>query len=285
VRVAVGDVRLYFDVDGAKLVPAGPWMVERPTVVLLHPGPGFDHTLYKDLVGPLLAEVAQVVYLDLRGHGRSDRCAPERMTIVQLADDLDALCRALEIERPIVYGQGWGAFTAMSYASRYPAQLEKLVLVNPAARIIPARSVAVYDRIAGPEAGDAARRFYDDPTDASFAEYARLCLPHTARERLAAEAVIRASWNPDAVVRWFQGEERTIDLRDDLARVRVPTLVLAGDDDPLMTAAAAEEVVASLPPELVEPHRYPDARHAIIRDAPASHAVLRNFVQRHNEPE
>lgn len=112
-RVAVGDVKLYFDVDGAKLVPVGPWMVERPTVVLLHPGPGFDHTLFKDLVGPLLAEVAQVVYLDLRGHGRSDRCAPEQMTIAQLADDLDALCQALEIQRPVVYGQGWGAFTAM----------------------------------------------------------------------------------------------------------------------------------------------------------------------------
>ena len=54
VRVRVGDVRLYFDVDGAKFVPDGPRMRERPTVILLHPGPGFDHALYKVIAGPQL---------------------------------------------------------------------------------------------------------------------------------------------------------------------------------------------------------------------------------------
>ncbi|MEO5575902.1 MAG: hypothetical protein ABIR67_06235 [Gaiellaceae bacterium] len=42
-RVQVDDVRLFFDVEGTKLVAEGPWMRERETVVLLHPGPGFDH--------------------------------------------------------------------------------------------------------------------------------------------------------------------------------------------------------------------------------------------------
>jgi pimeloyl-ACP methyl ester carboxylesterase len=281
VRVGVGDVSLFIDVDGAKLVPAGPWMRERPTVVLLHPGPGFDHTVYKEFVGPALADVAQVVYVDLRGHGRSDRSPPERLTVAQFADDLDALVRTLEIERPILYGQGWGGLTAMVYACRRPEAVEKLVLVNPAARIDTARSVAVFDRIAGPEAGEAARRFYDEPTAATFAEYARLCFPHMAAEgRLAAEAVVRAEWNPAAAVQWYQGEERLLDLRGELASVRVPTLVLAGEDDPLMTIAAAEEVVASLPTELVEFHRFAHARHAVIRDAPESLALLCDFVGR-----
>jgi pimeloyl-ACP methyl ester carboxylesterase len=281
VRVGVGDVSLFIDVDGAKLVPAGPWMRERPTVMLLHPGPGFDHTVYKEFVGPALADVAQVVYVDLRGHGRSDRSPPERLTVSQFADDLQALVRTLEIERPILYGQGWGGLIAMVYACRRPEALEKLVLVNPAARIDTTRSVAVFDRIAGPEAGEAARRFYDEPTAATFAEYARLCFPHMAAEgRLAAEAVVRAEWNPAVAVQWYQGEERLLDLRAELASVRVPTLVLAGEDDPLMTIAAAEEVVASLPTELVEFHRFARARHAVIRDAPESLALLCEFVGR-----
>jgi pimeloyl-ACP methyl ester carboxylesterase len=281
VRVGVGDARLYVDVDGAKLVPAGPWMRERPTVVLLHPGPGFDHTVYKEFVGPALAEVAQVVYVDLRGHGRSDRSTPDRLTIAQFADDLDVLVQTLGIERPILYGQGWGGFTAMLYAHRRPDGLEKLVLVNPAARIDTARSVAVFDRIAGPDAGEAARRFYEEPTDATFAEYARLCFPHMAAQgRLAAEAVVRAEWNPAAAVQWFQGAERFIDLRSELAGIRVPTLVLAGEDDPLMTIAAAEELVASFPPGVVELHRFPGARHAVIRDSPESVRILCEFVAR-----
>ena len=43
-KVKVDDVELYFDVAGAKRVPDGPTMVDRPTLVLLHGGPGFDHT-------------------------------------------------------------------------------------------------------------------------------------------------------------------------------------------------------------------------------------------------
>jgi pimeloyl-ACP methyl ester carboxylesterase len=281
VRIGVGDVRLFIDVDGAGLVPAGPWMRARPTVLLLHPGPGFDHTVYKEFVGPSLAEVAQVVYVDLRGHGRSDRSSPEQLTIRQFAEDLAALCAALGIERPVVYGQGWGGFTAMLFASRYPERVGKLVLVNPAARIIPARSIAVFDRIAGPEAGEAARRFHEEPTDATFAEYARLCFPHMATQgRLAAEAVVRAEWNPAAAVLWFQGPEREIDLRGELANVAAPTLVLAGEDDPLMTMPATEEVVASLPDALVEFHRFAGARQAVIRDAPESIDVLCEFVAR-----
>ena len=43
-RVLVNGVRLFFDVEGASLVPDGPSMREK--LLLLH-GPGFDHSIYK----------------------------------------------------------------------------------------------------------------------------------------------------------------------------------------------------------------------------------------------
>jgi len=39
-HVRVNGVRLFFDVEGAKLVPDGPVMREKPTLLLLHGGPG-----------------------------------------------------------------------------------------------------------------------------------------------------------------------------------------------------------------------------------------------------
>ena len=43
--VAVNGTRLWFDVDGPGLVPDGPLMRSRPTVVLVHGGPGsWDHS-------------------------------------------------------------------------------------------------------------------------------------------------------------------------------------------------------------------------------------------------
>ena len=63
---------MWFEVDGPALAPNGPAMRERPAVVLLHGGPGsFNHTYFKPEFARL-PEVAQVVYLDLYGHGRSD---------------------------------------------------------------------------------------------------------------------------------------------------------------------------------------------------------------------
>jgi pimeloyl-ACP methyl ester carboxylesterase len=89
--VSVGDVRLFVDVDGAKLVPDGMTMRERPTVVLLHGGPGFDHTPFKAAYASL-AEIAQVVYYDHRGNGRSEHGPRERWNLDQWADDLRTMC-------------------------------------------------------------------------------------------------------------------------------------------------------------------------------------------------
>ncbi|TMK76532.1 MAG: hypothetical protein E6G45_12990 [Actinobacteria bacterium] len=71
-QIDLNGTRLWFDVDGPALVPDGNEMRQRPTVVLVHGGPGArDHSYFKPDFAPLV-EHAQVVYLDLRGHGRSN---------------------------------------------------------------------------------------------------------------------------------------------------------------------------------------------------------------------
>ena len=53
-QLEVNGTRLWFDVDGPALVPDGPAMRERPTVVLLHGGPGsYDHSYFKPDFAPL----------------------------------------------------------------------------------------------------------------------------------------------------------------------------------------------------------------------------------------
>jgi proline iminopeptidase len=64
-HVHVGDVKLFFDVEGAKLVADGPAMREHPTLLLLHGGPGFDHSSFKPAFSQL-ADIAQVKPRPLR---------------------------------------------------------------------------------------------------------------------------------------------------------------------------------------------------------------------------
>jgi pimeloyl-ACP methyl ester carboxylesterase len=147
-RVQVGDGRLFFDVDGAKLVPDGTTMRERPTLLLLHGGPGFDHSSYKPNLSAL-TDSAQLIYLDHRSNGRSDRTGPERWTLPHWGDDVRDFCDALEIEKPVVMGTSFGGFVAMAYATRHPDHPGQLSCAPLASKWRPERVLEAFERIGG----------------------------------------------------------------------------------------------------------------------------------------
>src|SRR4029453_17651120 len=119
-EIAVNGTRLWFDVDGAALVPDGPVMRRRPTVVLVHGGPpSYDHSYFKPAFARL-TRVAQVVYLDLRDHGRSPRRAPAAWSCEVCGNDIRAFCDVLGIARPIVLGDSMGGMVVVLYGARHP---------------------------------------------------------------------------------------------------------------------------------------------------------------------
>src|SRR5436305_12754623 len=65
-RVQIGDVQLFFDVDGSKLRPDRSSTRELPTLLLLHGGPGFDHSGFKPDFAQL-TDIAQVVISIIAG--------------------------------------------------------------------------------------------------------------------------------------------------------------------------------------------------------------------------
>ncbi len=275
-RIQIGDVRLFFDVEGTKLVAEGPWMRERPTVVLLHPGPGFDHGPFKVQIGPWLAARAQVVYLDMRGAGRSDSGPPEDHRVERWADDVREFCDVLQIEHPIVLGLGFGAIVAMDYAARYPDHPGALVLIGPVARIVPERSIAVYERLGGEEAARIAAGFYGEMDERVFVDFVRVCFPLLSSHDRIADVIVRSHWSPEVLVSWMRGEAKEIDLRASLPLVRAPALVLAGEDDAWAPLESAREVAELLPSARF--HSFPGARHSVIADAPHAAEDLAGFL-------
>jgi pimeloyl-ACP methyl ester carboxylesterase len=75
-----------------------------------------------------MADVTQVLYLDLRGNGRSDEGPANKWSLEQWAEDLHSFCETLSIEHPIVLGHSLGGIVAMVYATRYPDHPARLVL-------------------------------------------------------------------------------------------------------------------------------------------------------------
>ena len=93
-RISLGDVSLWFDVSGPSVIPRGDTTAERPVLVAVDGGPGLDHMTVKPALGPL-ADDFQVLYFDLRGHGRSDRSSAGSWNMRTWAGDLRRLCYPL----------------------------------------------------------------------------------------------------------------------------------------------------------------------------------------------
>ena len=279
-RVDIGGCRLFFDVEGAKLRPDGPRMREVPTLLLLHGGPGADHSIFKPAYSQL-ADIMQVVYFDHRGDGRSDgRDDSEHWRLSQWGNDVKSLCDALEIERPIVMGVSFGGYVAMSYALRHPDHPAKLILCSTAAS--PSKKdiqVEVFERLGGAEAGEAARAFLEDPTRDATRDFRRLCGPLYHRSPHDRDIDARTIWNARLMAEFRRGERETMNFLPELHRIKCPTLVMVGEDDPMTPVPCSEEIVAALPPDLVRFERFAGAGHGIVADQPERFfEVLRAFI-------
>jgi proline iminopeptidase len=261
-------------------------MREKPVLLMLHGGPGFDHSIYRPAYSAL-ADVAQIVYLDHRGNGRSEDGPHEGWNLAQWGDDVRAFCDALGIVDPIVLGASFGGMVALAYATRHPAHPSRLILISTEAAggSYPERRVALFERFGGAEVGALARRrFLEEqghPDQASVSDWVRLAMPHYTRvprdPDMARRAVSRGE-----VLQWFTrpgGESRNFNFFPDLHRIQCPTLVLGGEDDPIHPIESQADITAALPSHLVRFERFADCRHACMQDAPEQTlAAIRGFI-------
>jgi pimeloyl-ACP methyl ester carboxylesterase len=285
-HVLINGVRLFFDVEGAKLVPDGPAMREKPTLLLLHGGPGFDHSIYKPAYSAL-ADIAQIIYLDHRGNGRSEDGARESWNLAQWGDDVRAFCDALGVVDPIVLGASFGGMVALAYATRHPDHPSGLVLISTEAAggTHRDRRVALFERFGGAEVGALARRRFlevqGQADRAALDAWRRLAMPLYTRTPRDPDMARRAI-NRSEVLHWFTrpgGESHAFNMFPDLGRIQCPTLVLGGEDDPMIPIECQADIAAALPPHLVQFERFANCGHAVVPDAPErAIAVIRDFI-------
>ena len=275
-RIRVGDVHLYFDTAGMGLVPDGPEMRDRPVIICLHGGPGFDHSTLKHYLTPL-AEDAQLVFLDHRGQGRSDESTPERWNFDTWIEDLRGFCEALEIERPVLFGQSFGGMVALGTAIRHPELPGKLIVSSSAAKIRLDRALPMFEQLGGKEARDLAQRLFEDPNQENFDAYVATCLPLYNTTKADPDILARVRLKPEVGFHFFRGEGLTFDWLGDLGRVQCPTLILAGEADPITPVADHEDLAAGIRGSRLEV--FADAGHGVFRDKPVEALELvREFV-------
>jgi pimeloyl-ACP methyl ester carboxylesterase len=262
-RIDVNGTRLWFDVDGAALVP-------------VHGGPGvWDHSYFKPDFAPLV-EHAQVVYLDLRGHGRSDWGDISTFSFEACADDVRALCDTLGIRRPIVFGHSMGAPVVLLYGARHPGHAGGLVVQAGFARFDIPRLVEGFRRVAGDEVAHIAGRSFrgEEVTDGDWARVDAAFgprVPDNDQETRPRRNLELNEPGMDLV--------RSVDILDQLARVESPTLVMVGELDPVTPVAAATEILEALPRDIAQLEVIDGAGHWAWKDAPDRYwSIIEEFI-------
>lgn len=290
VRISLGDVWLWFDVSGPSVTSQGDTTVERPVLVAVHGGPGLDHMTVRPALEPLADDI-QILYFDLRGHGRSDRSSAEFWNMRTWADDLRRLCDALGLDRPVILGSSFGGDVALTYAALFPDHPGGIILANTTGgHWNDPRVIEAFGRVGGPGAAAIIERVrtyrrdgYAADAEDLQAEFSRVCYPlYSAMPDWADESrrfLARMIRNPDVAAHYDRHEISGFDPWSLLDSVRCPILVVTGEDDPVCPLPVVEELASRLPADTTRLVRLPGARHTIFRDRPdLAYPAVRTFV-------
>jgi len=255
--LSLPDVRIHYEVIG-----------DGPPLFLIH-GLGSSSRDWEKQV-PVFASEYQVITLDLRGHGQSDK-PPGPYSIRMFAEDTSTLIKELNVEPLHIAGISMGGMVAFELAVHFPELVRSLVIVNS----YPEMRVETFS-----EHLQVWRRFL-------FLELlgmrgtgvmlGRHLFPKPEQGNLRALFVARWAENDKRAYRESLRAILNWDVEAHLGEITCPVLVVASDQD-YMPLTEKEAYTAKMPDArlvVIE-----DARHAVTAERPEQfNAVLGEFLK------
>jgi pimeloyl-ACP methyl ester carboxylesterase/class 3 adenylate cyclase len=204
-----------------------------------------------------LSRFARVIRFDKRGTGMSDRVT-EAATIEERADDIRAVMDAAGSERAAVLGFSEGGSMSAVFAAMHPERVRSLVIWGCQARFTRAPDYP----------WGMTRELYDERLAALEREWPSRDYVRTWGAGLGPEApeelvdnfleMFQMAASPSSVIA-LERMNGDLDIRDVLPSIRVPTLIMAREGDPIVNADAVRDMAARIPG--AEVRLFPGATH------------------------
>ena len=233
-----------------------------PPLLVLHGGPGADHTDFLPALLPL-SRRNQLILIDERGCGRSERLAdPRGYTLEAMVEDVEHLRQSLQLGRISLMGHSFGGILAQAYAIRHSRHLKRLVLAGTAAtaqtinadftrirRALPPpvrRKMAAYESRGIFRADGQYRLAYAALTARALAPYmyVRGAPAPVPGHGVTGWEILREMWVRRSDFH-IDGNLKGFDFTRDLAAMNVRTLVVVGERD-MVSRTSAEQLAGSL---------------------------------------
>ena len=226
-------------------------------LVVVHGGPGLAHD-YLFASFSRLAKMRRLVFYDQMGSGRSQGFRPDdKVGMDELVEELEGVRKDFGLERFDLAGQSWGAVIAIHYAIRYPQNVKRLLLLEPApgsSDYLPAFQKTIMDRL-GSEDKEALAGYAKDPGLASdpvpFRKWMNLRFKAYYFDPAKQDMGKLDYFDGERVKKFFASSAMfgpylmNFDLYEAMKGIACPVLVVHGEYDPIPTAAV-ERMALSL---------------------------------------
>jgi len=271
-KAKIRGTEIYFDIAGMQLRPVGQGFIEKPVMFMLHGGPGGDHLRFKQH-SLELQEVAQLVFIDHRGCGRSQKSTQKDYSLENNIEDIEALRQHLGLERICVLGTSYGGMVAQGYAIRYHKYIEKLILVvtAPSYRLLE-ESKKILSEHGNPEQIKICQHLWNGTfkNHKHVMKYMDIMssLYSTKAKKNHKKSIYNQSntiWSHEALNEGFGNFLRDFDFTPLLKKIKCPTLVLAGQKDWICPPSHSKIIAQQIPNATLK--IFKNCGHAMAIDA------------------
>ena len=210
-----------------------------PPVLLLHGGPGADHSTLLSLRP--LAKKFRLIFYDQRCNGRSTMANFATFNWENLSADADAIKQHFGIGKCAIIGHSFGGMVALEYAIRYPDNLTHLALLDTGGDSAWVRQNACLelDRKGFSKlVVETASKFYSGRIDRSEFAKSMLVLGKAYYSRPSVAFMLKEAFhglriraNPEICIYGFRELLSGWNVMNQLNRIRANTLIVAGEDD------------------------------------------------------
>jgi 3-oxoadipate enol-lactonase len=207
-------------------------------LLLIHAFP-LDRTLWRAQIAGL-QQPYRVIAPDLRGFGRSSETDGNPVTMEQYAADLKALLDSLNVKQAVVGGLSMGGYIALAFIAQYANRVQGLVLANT--RALPDSEAARQTRLT-----NAARVRAEGLGFLIDALSPHLLGPTAKPELHITVRLMMARQRASGVASALLGMAARPDRTPLLPRVKVPTLIITGSADALISPVDSEAMHQSIP--------------------------------------
>jgi len=203
-------------------------------IVLIH-GSGLNRTIWRTVASKFPGN-HQVILPDLRGHGESDAPLGDYLMSI-LAEDIASLLEYLGISKAMICGHSMGGYVALSFAELFPEQITGLGLITT-------RANADSD-----EKRNSRYKVVEQVKMHGSSALAKSLAPRISNQDDSIQAAFDmiASTAPQGIIGATIGMAKRHDYWDLLPEIKVPALVVAGEDDQIINMADAKQMAEELP--------------------------------------